>query len=130
MFLDGQVANQGVSRDQLEASGRTLFDTQFREQIAQRRTQNAELAMYQAKQRIDQMTRVSAEAVLEEVKTNLKRGAPDMESRLVTDSNGQQSIVIIDKNTGAILRAGRIVTLPPSREFPQGRVTLDPISIR
>jgi hypothetical protein len=129
VYLDGQVQNRGVTRDQVEVSARTLFDTRFQQQVQQRQTQNAELALYQAKQRIDAMTRVSADSILKELEAQLKAAAPDTESRIITDREGQQSIVIINKNTGQPIRSVRLVRQPPLPGTTTERLTIEQLPI-
>ena len=125
IFLDGRMVNEGVSRSQLETSARTLFDTNFRAQIQQRRAQNAELAVYQAKQVIEQRARMDAEGAIEILKNNLKASQPNLDVRTITDASGQQSVAIVDKNTGAPIRVLRIITRPPVGNARTPQVTLE-----
>lgn len=125
VFLDGRMVNEGVTRSQLETSARTLFDTNFRAQIQQRQAQNAELAVFQAKQVIEQGARVDAEGAIEILKNNLRATQPNLDVRTITDAQGQQSIAIVDKNTGAPIRILRIVTRPPVRGATTPQVTLE-----
>jgi hypothetical protein len=125
VFLDGRMVNEGVTRSQLETSARTLFDTNFRAQIQQRQAQNAELAVFQAKQVIEQGARVDAEGAIEILKNNLRATQPNLDVRTITDAQGQQSVAIVDKNTGAPIRVLRIVTRPPVRGATTPQVTLE-----
>lgn len=125
VYLDGEVVNQGVTRQQIENSARSLFDTRYREQMQATQTRNAELAMYQAKQRIEQMTRVSADSILKELDATLKAREPNLDVRTLTDAAGQQSVVITDKRTGLPVSTARIIRLPPAPGSTTERFTLE-----
>jgi hypothetical protein len=129
LYLDGQVANQGVTRQQIEASARSLFDTRYREQMQATQTRNAELAMYQAKQRIEQLTRASADIAVKEVEAALKAREPNLDVRTLTDANGQQSLVITDKRTGAPISSARIIRLPPAPGTTAERFTIEVLPV-
>jgi hypothetical protein len=125
IFLDGRMVNEGVTRSQIETSARTLFDTNFRAQIQQRLAQNAELAVFQAKQVIEQGARVDAEGAIEILKNNLRATQPNLDVRTLTDASGQQSIAIVDKNTGTPIRVLRVITRPPVGNARTPQVTLE-----
>jgi hypothetical protein len=129
VYLDGQVVNQGVTRQQIETSARSLFDTRYREQMQATQTRNAELAMYQAKQRIEQLTRASADIAVKEVEAALKAREPNLDVRTLTDANGQQSLVITDKRTGAPISSARIIKLPPAPGTTAERFTIEVLPV-
>ena len=129
VYLDGQVVNQGVTRQQIENSARSLFDTRYREQMQATQTRNAELAMYQAKQRIEQLTRASADIAVKEVEAALKAREPNLDVRTLTDANGQQSLVITDKRTGAPISSARIIRLPPAPGTTAERFTIEVLPV-
>lgn len=125
LYLDGRLSSQGVTKQQLEDGARALFDTRRREQLQAAQTRNIELAMYQAKQRIEQLTRASADIAVKEVEAALKANEPSVDIRTVTDATGQQFVIISDKRTGMPIRSGRVVKLPPAPGTTEDRYTVE-----
>lgn len=125
LYLDGRLSSQGVTKQQLEDGARALFDTRRREQLQAAQTRNIELAMYQAKQRIEQLTRASADIAVKEVEAALKANEPSVDIRTVTDATGQQLVIISDKRTGMPIRSGRVVRLPPAPGTTEDRYTVE-----
>lgn len=132
IFNGGQQVNSGVSREQIEVSARGYFDTQFRQEVQQARTQRAELALLQARENIQQMARARADSIVEEVKQRLRLSAPDLDARLIADQNGQQSLIVFDKRTGETVSGARITQVPPppgSRAGTAPSFTIQPITV-
>jgi hypothetical protein len=125
LYLDGRLSSQGVTKQQLEDGARALFDNRRREQLQAAQTRNIELAMYQAKQRIEQLTRASADIAVKEVEAALKANEPSVDIRTVTDATGQQLVIISDKRTGMPIRSGRVVRLPPAPGTTEDRYTVE-----
>jgi hypothetical protein len=129
VFLDGRLSRQGVTRDEIETSARMQFDTRFQQQVQQQRQRDVELSIFAARQRIEQMTRVSAEGILEEIKSQLR---PDLDVQRVTMENGQQVVLYVDKRTRQTVGGVRIVQVPPppgSARGAQPTFTIEPLPV-
>jgi hypothetical protein len=132
LFLDGRLSNQGVSREQIEASARMQFDTRFQEQVQQRQQQTAQLALLRAQEEIKQGARVNAESLLEIVKAQAAAASPNLDVQRVTGADGQQMIVVVDKRTGQTVSGARIIQVPPpagSGRNAQPTFTIEPMPV-
>ena len=122
IFMDGQVRNRNVSRQDLETQARLLYDTRYQQQVQAERQREAELALRRAQQNIDQMARVNAESVLEALKAEYRGN----EIRPVRLPDGREIIMVIRPN-GSILTAVSVSEIPATERGGRPRTVLQPV---